>query len=206
MNINRAKRYVGGINTFEEAGRKQFEFLVAEGLRPNHELLDVGCGNCRAGRLFIAYLEPEHYVGLEHHQWLIDAAKEDERINIINKKGEKLFDVQKPHFIINDNFDLFTIYAYQMFDYIIAKSVFTHLTKERIEQCCKVMKEYIKPDSKFYASISVGDSRDNPKVDHDNKRFRYSIKEIEDLANGWNVESLGRVGTFKQTMLRLIIK
>ncbi|HEY7982454.1 MAG TPA: hypothetical protein VID19_13355, partial [Candidatus Eremiobacteraceae bacterium] len=36
------RAYVGGI--WEEIGKLQFDFLVAHGLRPEHHLVDVGCG------------------------------------------------------------------------------------------------------------------------------------------------------------------
>ena len=34
---------VGGM--WDEIGRLQFEFLRARGLKPNHRLLDIGCGS-----------------------------------------------------------------------------------------------------------------------------------------------------------------
>ena len=50
----------------------QFGLLTALGLREDHALLDIGCGSLRAGRLFIVYLRPGRYVGIEPEQWLLD--------------------------------------------------------------------------------------------------------------------------------------
>jgi SAM-dependent methyltransferase len=46
-------------------GRLQFDYLAEHGLRPRDRMLEIGCGNLRAGRLFIDYLEPGHYYGID---------------------------------------------------------------------------------------------------------------------------------------------
>lgn len=50
---------VGG--RWDEIGRLQLSLLMAEGLRPDHRLLDIGAGALRAGRLLVPYLAPGHY-------------------------------------------------------------------------------------------------------------------------------------------------
>ncbi len=54
---------IGGM--WEIIGEVQFEFLVSQGLKPQHRLLDIGCGTLRGGRHFIAYLEAEKYTGID---------------------------------------------------------------------------------------------------------------------------------------------
>lgn len=46
-------------------GQLQFDYLVRHGLRPSDRMLEIGCGNLRAGRLFIDYLDPGNYYGLD---------------------------------------------------------------------------------------------------------------------------------------------
>jgi len=48
-------------------GQWQLDFLVGQGLRPWHCLLDLACGSLRAGVRFIDYLEPGHYLGFLRH-------------------------------------------------------------------------------------------------------------------------------------------
>jgi SAM-dependent methyltransferase len=48
-------------------GRFRFEFLIAQGLRPQDRVLDFGCGAGRIGVWLIAYLEPERYFGIDAH-------------------------------------------------------------------------------------------------------------------------------------------
>src|SRR4051812_28089921 len=62
---------VGGM--WDEIGKIQFDYLVAQGLRPDSYLLDVGCGSLRGGIHFIDYLEPHHYFGIDSNQSLVQA-------------------------------------------------------------------------------------------------------------------------------------
>src|SRR3954468_23923578 len=67
------RRHVGG--AWEEIGRLQFDYLVSQGLRPHHRLLDVGCGAMRGGVHFAAYLDPGHYFGIDVNDRLLEAAR-----------------------------------------------------------------------------------------------------------------------------------
>ncbi|MDS1270276.1 class I SAM-dependent methyltransferase [Lipingzhangella sp. LS1_29] len=46
-------------------GQMQFDYLVEHGLTPSDRMLEIGCGNLRAGWRFIEYLEPGHYYGVD---------------------------------------------------------------------------------------------------------------------------------------------
>jgi SAM-dependent methyltransferase len=54
-------------------GRSYFEFLREQGLRPDHRVLDFGCGAGRIGIWLVPYLERGHYVGVDHHWMALDA-------------------------------------------------------------------------------------------------------------------------------------
>jgi len=185
--IENAKRYVGG--HWNEIGQKVFKLLKEEGLKPEHILLDIGMGSGRCAVKLMPYLDKYNYYGIEKHDWLIDAFYAEEP------------DLRKtfPTIFHNDSFNF--NYIDKKIDFAIAKSVFTHLTKPKIKQCLDNLKEVIAKDGKFYASIFIGDSSKNPKEDHDNKRFNYSIEEIQELAEGWNIKNLGNRGCKRQTML-----
>ena len=185
------RTYVGG--NWDYTGKKQFDFMIEEGLKPHHTFLDIGCGCFRGGRFFIDYLDKGNYFGVEKHSWLVVAGKK-EIGNLVEEKN--------PRIEINDSF---SFYPGVTMNYALAKSVFTHLMKDRIKQCLTNLWPII--DGPFYASISIGDSKNNPKEDHDNKRFVYSIDEIKELAGDcWSVESLGNRGCHKQVMLKLCKK
>jgi len=187
------RKYVGG--NWDTAGLKQIEFLKEEGLQPYHKLIDVACGCFRSGRYFIDYLDPSNYFGIEKHSWLVFAGMEQE----LTEEQKK----RRPTVRITDKFDFFTD-GHTKFDYAIAKSLFTHLTKEKIKQCLDNLLPEMAEDGKFYASISLGNSENNLKEDSETKRFKYTFEEIKELAIGWNVTQLGNEGCFKQTMLKFV--
>lgn len=65
---NSYREYVGPETEYDLIGAMQFRLLSTLGLRENHKLLDFGCGSLRAGRLFIPYLNPGNYTGVEPNE------------------------------------------------------------------------------------------------------------------------------------------
>lgn len=61
----RHRDIVGG--RWDETGRAQMAALLAEGLAPDHRLLDIGAGSLRLGCKAVPYLAPGHY-------WATDAS------------------------------------------------------------------------------------------------------------------------------------
>ena len=56
----RSDEGVVGSHTHEswlKIGQMQFDYLVAHGLKPGMRMLEIGCGNLRAGCLFIDHLD-----------------------------------------------------------------------------------------------------------------------------------------------------
>ena len=110
---------VRGTKAFwDELGKLQLDYLVEQGLQPEHYLLDVGCGPLRAGVHFIGYLEPGHYAGIDKRGDTLERARQVElpRYGVEDKA---------PNLLVNGAFE-FTKLG-QTFDYAIAQSVFTHL-------------------------------------------------------------------------------
>jgi len=54
-------------------GRYMFDFLVDSGLRPEHRLLDFGCGALRLGVWAIGYLDAGNYFGVDSHLESLEA-------------------------------------------------------------------------------------------------------------------------------------
>ena len=55
-------------------GKCTFESLVAAGVRPEHRVLDFGCGALRVGQWLIRYLEKGRYFGIDAHLPSLEAA------------------------------------------------------------------------------------------------------------------------------------
>ena len=77
----------------------QFSLLTALGLREDHSLPDIGCGSLRASRLFIVYLRPGRYFGLEPERWLIEEG-------IRQELGQEILSVKRPTFSHDREFTL----------------------------------------------------------------------------------------------------
>jgi ubiquinone/menaquinone biosynthesis C-methylase UbiE len=132
---------VGGM--WDEMGKKQLGFMQEMGLKPQHELLDVGCGSLRGGIYFIKFLNEGKYCGLDINSSLIKAGQtEIKKANLAEKK---------PMLLVNDHFQ-FKLFN-KMFDYAIAQSVFTHLPVNIIQNCLINMEKVLKPGGKFFATF-----------------------------------------------------
>lgn len=192
--VGNHKKYVGGY--WDLVAEDGLAFLKSEGLCTYHNLLDIGCGSLRIGHKLIEFLDYNKYYGIDHHSWLIKAGLENELCKLSIEK--------RPRFVVSTdfNFDEFN----KLFNYVIAKSVFTHLTKDKIKNCLANLREVMSSDGSFYATIFEGNSANNPKDSNDNQRFSYTFEEIVELAEGWNVSSLGNKVGNRQTMLRFTPK
>jgi SAM-dependent methyltransferase len=110
------RAFVGPPEQYDLIGASQFSLLCALGLREGHRLLDVGCGSLRGGRLFIPYLAPGGYTGLEPNRWLVEEG-------IDKHLGHDALTVKAPTFVHNDAFDVSRL---DPFDFVVAQSVASH--------------------------------------------------------------------------------
>ncbi len=121
-------------------GEMQFDYLMEHGLAPHHRMLDIGCGNLRAGRLFIDHLDAGHYYGIDISPDILISAKET-----LTAYGlqEKL-----PHLTITQNLTLdFLPDAH--FDVVHAHSVFSHSPIEVIDECLAHVGRVLAPGGFF---------------------------------------------------------
>lgn len=113
-------------------GRDQFEYLVHRGLKPGHKVLDLACGSLRAGIWIIPYLESSNYYGIDSHLLSLEAATLYE----IPLHG---LEHKKPRFLHSQNFE---ISHFRMeYDYILAFSLFVHLTDEEKLKALEAIKK-----------------------------------------------------------------
>ena len=167
------RAYVGPPEKYDLVGAMQFNLLTHLGLREFHYLLDVGCGSLRAGRLFIPYLLPGHYYGIEPQSWLIDEG-------IKNELGQEILQIKQPVFSYDSNFDC--LYFNQKFDFVVAQSVFSHAARSQIRQCLFNIEKCLKPDGVMAATFVKGN------VDYEGEGWiypecvTYTIEQMKRLA------------------------
>lgn len=107
-------------------GRMQFDYLIEHGLRPEHRMLDIGCGNLRGGWRFIEHLDTGHYYGIDISPDILIAAK---RTLTERRLQDKL-----PHLTITGDLTLDFLPS-DHFDVVHAHSVFSHSPLNVIEEC-----------------------------------------------------------------------
>jgi cyclopropane fatty-acyl-phospholipid synthase-like methyltransferase len=142
---NHYTAYVGPPEQYDFMGATQFRLLTTLGLREHHSLLDFGCGSLRAGRLFISYLLPGRYCGLEPNRWLVDAGI-DEQI------GRSMLELKRPTFLYHSDFSATRFGV--IFDYILAQSIFSHSGREIVSKSLAEFKMCLAPNGLVVATFA----------------------------------------------------
>jgi SAM-dependent methyltransferase len=121
-------------------GELQFDYLRGHGLPPSARMLDIGCGNLRAGWRFIDYLEPGNYYGIDISPDVLIAAK-----RTLTERGLQR---KLPHLTLTQDLTLdFLPDAH--FDVIHAHSVFSHSPLEIIDECLAHVGRVLAPGGFF---------------------------------------------------------
>lgn len=129
-------------NQWAEAGLWAFELLRHEGLRPDHAVLDVGCGSLATGRHLLGYLEPARYWGFDinHALMLAGVTMELPRVRVRPDQG---------FFVFNHEFDLSQVAPVS---FAIAEGFFSRLPLNRISRCIASVLKRLAPGGRFYAT------------------------------------------------------
>jgi SAM-dependent methyltransferase len=139
----RSREGAVGSHTHEswlKLGQLQFDYLTGHGLQPGDRMLEIGCGNLRAGRLFIGYLDPGHYYGLDISPEILIAAQET--------IAEYRLQAKFPHLTLVNNLR-FEFLPAGHFTVVHAHSVFSHSPIEVIDECLAHVGRVMAPDGIF---------------------------------------------------------
>lgn len=142
------REFVGPASEYDVNAAMQFNLLTFLGLREFHTLLDIGCGSLRGGRLFIVYLRPGHYFGIEPEPWLVERG-------IDKEIGRDLIELKSPSFSYDSEFACNLLN--RQFDYILAQGVFVHAPEWQVRNCISEAAKCMKSTSIFAATYMQGD-------------------------------------------------
>ena len=129
---------------FDRSGREQLIVLLMNGLRPDSQVIDLGCGVLRGGYWLIHFLDAGCYHGIEPHA---------ERLAIgieVILESETLR-LKQPSFDSNTTFDTTTFG--KKFDVFLAYSIWTHAPKHQIEFMLDGFVRNSRDDAAFLASF-----------------------------------------------------
>jgi SAM-dependent methyltransferase len=139
----RHRDLVGGL--WEEMGQLQRDFLVEQGLTPDMQFLDVGCGALRAGRLLVDHLEPGHYYGIDIGADVLQIGYDEELADAQRAR------LPEKNLRVTDRFD--ADFDGLKFDMAIAQSVFTHIPLNSARVCLWRIAKVMKPGGRFFVTF-----------------------------------------------------
>ncbi|CNE34209.1 Predicted methyltransferase (contains TPR repeat) [Mycobacterium tuberculosis] len=121
-------------------GQMQFDYLLKHGLKPGDRVLEIGCGNLRAGWRFIDYLDTGNYYGVDISPEILLAAQ-----HTLARHGlqDKL-----PHLTLVNDLKLGFLPS-RHFTVVHAHSVFSHSPIQVIDECLAHVGRVLAPDGFF---------------------------------------------------------
>ncbi len=153
-------------------GQMQFDYLLRHGLRPDQRMLEIGCGNLRAGRLFIGHLDPGNYHGLDISPDILLAALDTVAASDLRAKRPYLTLVTDLAlgFLPDDSFDV-----------VHAHSVFSHSPIEVIGECLAHVGRVMAPGAFFDFTFNRTTGSEHDVLRED---FYYRTETLIALARG----------------------
>jgi hypothetical protein len=143
VELRKAGIWTGGPDPyFGNVGRNTLVTAIEHGLMREHKVLDVGAGSLRVGWWFLHYIEPRNYYAIEPVKERIDTAA-----------GILGADI---NIYYNDDFEFPAV----MFDFVIARSIWTHASKSMISKMLAEFAENSAPDAKFLTSVILAKSEE----------------------------------------------
>jgi cyclopropane fatty-acyl-phospholipid synthase-like methyltransferase len=121
--------------------------LKTVNLKPEHYLLDIGCGTLRGGIPLINYLQSGHYYGVEVREEALNEGRKE--------LCEAGLEEKNPTLLLSMDFSQLTIK--QKFDYIWAFSVLIHMNDEILNDTLDFVSRHLSDDGAFYANVNIGE-------------------------------------------------
>ncbi|RKN43790.1 class I SAM-dependent DNA methyltransferase [Streptomyces hoynatensis] len=151
-------------------GALQFDYLAGHGLRPGHRMLEIGCGNLRAGWRFIRHLEPGHYYGVDISPDILHAAQD----TIVRMDLQPRLPTLTPVRDLRLDF-----LPAGHFDVVHAHSVFSHSPLPVIEECLAHVGRVLAPGGWFDFTFNRTEGEEHQVLRED---FYYRTETLLALA------------------------
>ncbi len=166
---------IGG--EWEAHGVLQRDFLIDHGLKPEHKMLDLGCGTGRLARKLVPYLDVGNYVGADISPLALAHAKS---LSVTESWADRV-----PGFVQIDTADgtLNGLKSHGPFEFIWAHSVFTHLPPDAIEAIVASLHGVLA--GMFLFTYKRGDKPERTGL----KQWRYPFKFFESIAKTYGFKT-----------------
>jgi SAM-dependent methyltransferase len=158
-------------DSWMKVGQLQFDYLIKHGLQPGDRMLEIGCGNLRAGRLFIDYLDAGNYYGIDISPDILLAAHD-----VIDTYQ---LQAKMPHLELVRDLQ-FRFLPREQFTVVHAHSVFTHSPIEVITECLANVGRVMRPHGVFDFTFCRTDGVEHQVLRED---FYYRTETLLKLAS-----------------------
>jgi len=151
-------------------GQMQFDYLIGHGLKPGDRMLEIGCGNLRAGRLFIEHLEAGNYYGVDISPDILLAAAD-----VVAEFG---LQAKLPRLALVRDMGLAFLPDGE-FTVVHAHSVFSHSPIEVVDECLGSVARIMAPDGFFDFTFDRTEGAEHHVLRED---FYYRTESLIELA------------------------
>jgi len=137
--------FLGGApDIFVDIGKATLARLRSMGMHPESRVLEVGMGLGRCAYPIIQFLNPGGYSGIEPNANML-------AFGVAHLLGKQMLDEKQPSFWTSAALDFNTFNS--TFDFLVSRSVWTHMSKKQIEAYMKAFKSVSHDTSKILTSI-----------------------------------------------------
>jgi len=184
---HRLEAMVGPLGFWNQLQRYQLRVVTELGLRPEHSLLDIGCGPLQGGIAFIRYLDPKCYVGVDHNRTAIEIGQEE-----ISRK--KLWE-KAPQLVLSDSFGDNEL-ASAEFDFIWMSQILYYFDERTFHRLLAMVHRRLRPGGIMAGDI-LGPTSDRSFL-RDPQPPVHTAESLDALArvHGLQVVQLGNLSDF----------
>jgi SAM-dependent methyltransferase len=178
---------VGPLGYWKELQSYQLNTLITNGLKPQHKLLDLGCGPLQGGIAFIKYLGKNNYYSIDIRQGSIDAgAKQIKKYKLESKN---------PYLSLSDSFGRKELNQVK-FDFIWASQILYYFDDQKLRTLMDWISVSLQKDGKFLGDI-IGPKHYEFKTKEHNWVL-HTNESLDKIANQYNlkVNNLGEIEKF----------
>lgn len=181
---HRLEAMVGPLGFWDKLQRYQLNVLQQNGMKPEHTLMDIGCGPLQGGVAFIKYLDASHYVGIDRDPVRLQAAH--------SQIADHDLAAKRPKLILSSDFGASELDG-ATFDFMWASQILYYFDESKMTQLLAMVANRLSRNGKFLGDI----------IGPEHYEFRspecgwmlHTVDTVQQLGNPYNlqVRSLGPI-------------
>ncbi len=178
---------VGPLGYWKELQSYQLNILISNGLKPEHKLLDLGCGPLQGGIAFIKYLDANNYYGVDIREASLNAGIRQVKKNHLENKNPVIF--------LTDDFGKKKLSGIK-FNFIWASQILYYFDDKKLNSIMDWLSISLTDEGKFLGDI-IGPKHYEFKTGEHNW-FLHTTDSLAAIAGNYNlkVRNLGEINNF----------